>query len=148
MKHVKTSKGSFIFVEVPDHAIPDLMFIDAEGTFIVDHVTLVWSGNPPEPDHEEWTCLLELDLSGGDKYEFINTVKNITEEQAAMVVDSEYLTFNGVCHGICYCHYYYKDDVCEWYSGKFNPAVNSLKSLIKYELELGTDKNYAIIKVL
>ena len=124
MNTVTTSKGTFIFLEVPDNAKTLGDICDS---------------------FDSQAAQLGIDLN---KTNFICTTSTATEETAAMVVDSEEITFNGVSHGMCYCHYYYKDDVCEWYSGKVNPAVKSLKSLIKYELALEADNNYAILKVI
>lgn len=140
MKHITTSKGTFIFVEVPDHAIPDLMHVDENGMFIADYCTLVWSGNPPEPDHDKWTTLLELQLPKESQYQLICTTSNATDEQAAMVVDTH---LSMISDGSAYKNYS-PFDAYEGYIGYNNP-LHSLKSfLIAYELH--HTKNYAILK--
>jgi len=87
MKTIKINNRTLLFVEVPDEAIAELMHVDNTGLFTCLDCMVIFSGNPPEPDHEEWRTLLEVQLPTGN-YRLITTTDTITEKQAAMFVDN------------------------------------------------------------
>lgn len=88
MKTITTNNRRLIFVEVPDGAIAELMHVDNTGLFTCLDCMVIFSGNPPEPDHGEWCTLLEVQLPTGN-YRLIATTDTITEQQAAMFVKED-----------------------------------------------------------
>lgn len=85
----------------------------------------------------------------GKSYQIVGLSRDLTEAQKGEIVEKEELFINGKSEGIHYKDYrlskYEEDDVCEWFSGKFNPAGNSFASLLK---SLGLDGNVLIVKIL
>lgn len=75
---------------------------------------LVWSGNPPEPDHDEYEYG-DVNLPDGEWQIFSNTI-DITEKQAADIV-----TYNEISNGYSYGN----DD-----TGSDSNAVDCIQSLL------------------
>lgn len=123
MKEITTSKGTFLFVEVPDDIMFQSINFRTKGFmhFKTYSCTSTWSHNA---------------LPDG-KYQLICTTKNATEEHAAMVVE-EVGYING---NIGYKSYHREiEAIC-------HSALFSLLSLID-GAGLNIDSNYAIIQKL
>jgi hypothetical protein len=73
MKDITTSKGTFLFVEVPDGSM-----YHSVRYFLTGSVLEFLSNNQA----------MQIPIPTGVEFEFICTTKNATEEQAAMVVDT------------------------------------------------------------
>lgn len=118
MKKITTSKGTFIFVEVPDDA--------REFGFRSGH----FSYQLPDMEFEA-KLMPEVRLKNKGKLTFICTTSNATEEQAVMVVD-KYASF--------YTSYTEKNLL-------YKKAKTALRSLIK-SIRLDHTNNYAILKII
>lgn len=131
MKTVTTSKGTFLFVEVPDG---------------ICHTDLVYYGTMPAIEFrvistQNIGC---VELPRGGNYRFISTTKNAIEEHAAMVV--EFLEFVDYGEGDKLINQFYNYEY-PTYDTHFDDAIDSLKSLATSE-GLNPKNNYAIIQKL
>lgn len=132
---IHTSKGIFLFVEVP--MALDYRVIGNVLEWIIPH--LIWSGNPPEPSHEEIEDG-EMTLPPGS-YSLIGISDAITEEQADMIVDrADYPKSN------LYKFYYKEPDEDGQTWIPIGTALGSFRSLLSKH-SLDTHK-YAILKTV
>lgn len=131
MKEITTSKGTFIFVEVPEDS-DEYQIIESQ-----NNTRFFWNDGECRNDYD-----LGEDIPHGNKYEFICTTKNATEEHAAMVVDTH---LSMISNGIAYKNYS-PFDAYEGYIGYDNP-LHSLQSLLSVRF-FNPNNNYAIIQKL
>jgi hypothetical protein len=123
MKEIKTGKGSWLFVEVPDDA-KDISLTHKVKDFPIQLMTWNDSGG-------NW----HIKLPKGS-YKFLATTKGISEEQAAGIADTLYLAdkpmaFENYGFGL----------------PKYKTAHESLQSLLRSH-ELNPELNYAILQSL
>jgi len=78
---INSNNQEWVFVPVPDA----IGYWGEDGKLKWEIPHLVWSGNPPEPSHDEWEYG-ELQLPEGE-YEYVNATDTIIEEQIMEIVD-------------------------------------------------------------
>lgn len=130
MKEITTSKGTFLFIEVPDDALDDRWFVVynvEKDSFCVEFQT--YGDN------------IYVDLNTNKDCYVISTTKDISEEQCTEVVDSRW---EGI--GLVYYKNYLTNyrDSRQW---TIKTAKESLQSLILAN-DLSLETNYLILKKL
>ena len=136
MKTIKTQKGEFLFVEVPDYAYD---FVEITNQSEIPYKTAI----------QYYTKCLVTGYPQGEsvtiglKFEIISTTKDITEEQAGSVVD-KYNNSSYRDYSIDKIGAYWMPDIET--NDIFLTAKESLQSLIQAN-GLGVRKNYLILKV-
>lgn len=123
MTNITTSKGEFIFVEVPE---------DAENFTLHDNESITFDSKIEEDLTKEYWGYRSINKDSYEK--IISTTKDITEEQAQLIcpfIESQYVyqNFMGLLDQAWDC----------------GTAIQSLQSLIKAN-NLDINNNYLIIK--
>lgn len=118
----KVGEREYCIVQVPK--VPKQLGYSIVGNLVQWEIPhLIWSGNPPEPDHDEWEEQ-EIELPSGD-YDFLFIAEQASEEQAEQVVE---LVSDAPKE--CYIFRNYEDDRNYKEFGYGYPH-NSLMSLIR-----------------
>lgn len=84
--HHKIEDREYLLVGIPNNYVESEIVANK---LIMDCCYLAWSGNPPEPSHDEWHSE-EVELPPGT-WQLVGTSDALREEQAAQVVGSHLL---------------------------------------------------------